>query len=109
IAWAKTAADVRENAKRGLLSALFGVEGGHMLLPGTPDEQIARLRKFYELGARYMTLTWSNSNPIGGSSGDEGDIQGLTDFGRRLLHHIHRPGIMIPIPPLPHPPFFHLI
>src|SRR6185503_15654149 len=34
IAWAKTAADVRRNAERGVLSALFGVEGGHTLLPG---------------------------------------------------------------------------
>jgi len=109
IAWAKTAADVRENAKRGLLSALFGVEGGHMLLPGTPDEQIARLRKFYELGARYMTLTWSNSNPIGGSSGDEGDIQGLTDFGRRVVDEMQRLGMMIDISHVSDPTFWDVI
>ena len=30
----QTAADMRANAQRGVLSALFGVEGGHALLPG---------------------------------------------------------------------------
>ncbi len=35
IAWARSAAEVRANAERGLISALFGVEGGHALLPGT--------------------------------------------------------------------------
>src|SRR5947199_344249 len=32
IAWARTAADVRANAERKRISALFGVEGGHALL-----------------------------------------------------------------------------
>ena len=68
IAWAKTAADVRANANRGLVSALFGVEGGHALLPGNPDELIEHLRRFHERGARYLTLTWSIASPFGGSS-----------------------------------------
>src|SRR4029077_5690251 len=59
IAWARTAADVRANAERGILSALFGVEGGHALLPGNVDEMIEHLRRFHERGARYLTLTWS--------------------------------------------------
>ena len=35
------AGQVRENESRGVRSALFGVEGGHMLQPGSPDEQLA--------------------------------------------------------------------
>src|SRR6476661_2473286 len=31
---ARTAADVRANAKAGVMSALYGLEGGHALLPG---------------------------------------------------------------------------
>jgi microsomal dipeptidase-like Zn-dependent dipeptidase len=41
IAWARTAADVRANAKRGRISAVFGVEGGHALLPGNEAEMLA--------------------------------------------------------------------
>src|SRR5215813_3660945 len=52
IAWARSAADVRANAARGVVSALFGVEGAHALLPGGRSELIAHLRRFRELGAR---------------------------------------------------------
>src|SRR5436190_17466357 len=85
IAWARTAADVRANAEHGRLSALFGVEGGHALRPGTDDELVDHLRAFYTRGARYLTLTWSIASPIGGSSGDDSKDRGLTDTGRRIL------------------------
>jgi len=45
IAWARTAADVRANAKRGRISALFGVEGGHALLPGNEAEMLEHLHE----------------------------------------------------------------
>ena len=35
LALARTAREVRENARGGLISILLGVEGAHMLLPGT--------------------------------------------------------------------------
>jgi membrane dipeptidase len=56
---ARTAREVRDNAAHGVTSALFGLEGGYMLGEGTPDEMLARLRRFGELGVRYLTLTHS--------------------------------------------------
>src|SRR3954452_8779396 len=41
---ARTAADVRANAKAGVLSALYGLEGGHALLPGDHAAQLDHLR-----------------------------------------------------------------
>src|SRR5438552_3965143 len=70
IAWARTAADVRANAEHKRISALFGVEGGHALLPGGETEMLEHLRTFHARGARYLTLTWSIASPLGGSSGD---------------------------------------
>ena len=46
------------------LAALLGVEGGHAI-----EGDIRILRDYYRLGVRYMTLTWSNTNDIGDSSG----------------------------------------
>jgi membrane dipeptidase len=109
IAWAKTAADVRKNAAAGVLSALFGVEGGHSLLPGSEGEQLAHLRTFFERGARYMTLTWNNSNPIGGASRDDGQIQGLTPFGRRVLDEMQRIGMMVDLSHVSDPLFWDAI
>jgi membrane dipeptidase len=109
ISFARTAAEVRRNAERGVISALFGLEGGHMLLPGTEEEQLAHLRRFAELGVRYMTLTHSNTNSIGGSQGDEGEIAGLTDFGRRALEEMDRLGLMVDVSHVSDPLFWDVI
>jgi membrane dipeptidase len=109
IAWAKTADDVRANAARGVISALFGVEGGHSLAPGTPAEQLAHLHRLAELGARYMTLTWANSNQLGGSSGDEGDGRGLTELGRRVIDEMQRLGVIVDLSHVSDPMFWDAI
>src|SRR3954470_5059220 len=74
---ARSAADVRANAAAGVMSALYGLEGGHALLPGDHAAQMEHLRALAGRGVRYMTLTWINSNDVGGSCGDAGDIRGL--------------------------------
>ena len=109
IAWAKNAADIRKNKQRGILSALFGVEGGHMLQSGEPAELVAHLRRFYELGARYLTLTWSIPSPIGGSSGDATDGEGLTPVGRTLLDEMQRLGMVVDISHVSDPLFWDVI
>ena len=78
-------------------AALLGVEGGHAI-----EGDIRILRDYYRLGVRYMTLTWSNTNDIGDSSGDMDDksIQhhgGLTPFGRDVVAEMNRLGMMVDI------------
>src|SRR5438132_2333402 len=109
IAWARTAADVRRNVRRGIVSALFGVEGGHALLPGDRPALLQHLRTFYERGARYMTLTWSIASPLGGSSGDDSDGQGLTDAGREIIDEMHRLGVMVDLSHVSDPLFWDAI
>ncbi|HKD83315.1 MAG TPA: dipeptidase [Terriglobales bacterium] len=79
------------------LAALLGVEGGHAI-----EGDIRILRDYYRLGVRYMTLTWSNTNEIGDSSGDMDDknIQrhgGLTPFGREVVEEMNRLGMIVDI------------
>ena len=109
LALARTAQDVRDNAKRARISVLFGVEGAHMLLPGTEEEQLDHLRVFAYQGVRYLTLTWANTNPVGGSSGDEGETQGLTDFGRRVIVEMERVGIVVDLAHVSDPLFWDAI
>src|SRR5512146_297842 len=79
------------------LAALMGLEGGHAL-----EGDIRVLRDFYRLGVRYMTLTWSNSNELGDSSGDVNDpkIQhhdGLTPLGKQVVLEMNRLGMIVDI------------
>jgi membrane dipeptidase len=94
---ARTAAEVRAAAGAGKIAFLIGVEGGHSLGEGTDDQLLDRLKALYDRGARYMTLTWSNSNRIGGSSGDAGRDRGLTAFGRRVVARMNELGMMVDI------------
>jgi membrane dipeptidase len=93
LALARTAAEVRSNAESNVTSMLLGVDGGHMLLPGSEDEQIAHLRSFAERGVRYLTLSWSSSSAIGGSTA-EAEQEGITTFGRRVIAEMARLGIV---------------
>jgi membrane dipeptidase len=79
------------------LATLMGVEGGHAL-----QGDMRVLRDFYRLGARYMTLTWSNTNELGDSSGDIDDPKvhhhnGLTPFGKQVVQEMNRLGMMVDI------------
>jgi membrane dipeptidase len=56
-----------------------------------------------------MTLTWSNSNDVGGSSGDEGRINGLTDFGRRVIAEMEQLGIVVDLSHVSDPLFWDAI
>ena len=109
LALARTASQVRDAAARGVPAALLGVEGGHALGPGSEAEQLQHLRQFAAEGVRYMTLTWTNSNAIGGSSGDEGDGQGLTAFGRRVIDEMERLGILVDLSHVSDPLFWDAI
>src|SRR5438128_3819518 len=109
IAWATSAADIRANAEHERISALFGVEGGHALLPGGETEMLEHLRTFYARGARYLTLTWSIASPLGGSSGDDSDGQGLTDVGRRIIDEMERLGMMVDVSHVSDPLFWDVV
>jgi membrane dipeptidase len=94
---ARTAREVRSAASAGKTAFLIGVEGGHSLGDASDDDLIRRLRTFYDRGARYMTLTWSNTNRLGGSSGDSGRTKGLTAFGARVVRTMNDLGMIVDI------------
>ncbi len=106
---ARSAAEVRANAKAGVMSALYGLEGGHALLPGDHAAQLEHLRALAARGVRYMTLTWINGNDIGGASGDASDIRGLTPFGAEVIKEMNRLGVVVDISHVSDPTFWDAI
>jgi membrane dipeptidase len=109
IALARLVSDVRSAAAANKVAFLIGVEGGHGL-GDVPDEQlIARLREFDARGARYMTLTWSTSNRLGGSSGDDGKTRGLTPLGARVIQVMNELGMIVDVSHVSDATFFDAV
>ncbi len=106
---ARNSADVRKASADGKTAFLIGVEGGHALGDATDAELLRRLRQFYDRGARYMTLTWSNSNRLGGSSGDKGKSRGLAAFGKQVVATMNELGMIVDISHVSDSTFFDAI
>ena len=89
-------ADLKKVIKEKIHGAMIGVEGGHMI-----ENDIAKLDSLYQRGARYMTLTWNNSNPWASSAMDEtrgtiaNDKKGLSPFGRDVVKRMNELGMMV--------------
>jgi membrane dipeptidase len=89
---ARTADDIERIHKSGRIACLIGVEGGHMI-----ENSLAALRVFYELGARYMTLThWDNIDWADAAT-DRPEHNGLTGFGKQVVHEMNRLGMFVDI------------
>jgi membrane dipeptidase len=87
-----TANGIRRAAAEGRIAVLMGVEGGHMIA-----NDLANLRRFYDLGVRYMTLTHSVNVDWADSSTDTPKNAGLSDFGRDVVREMNRLGMMVDI------------
>jgi len=92
-----TAAQVSAAALADRVCLLIGVEGGHALGSDDPEVVLERLREMHELGARYMTITWSTDNPLGHSSTGEHPELGLTDLGRRVVREMNELGMIVDV------------
>ncbi len=90
---ATTADDVRRAAASGKIAALMGLEGGYAI-----DERVENVKRYYDLGVRYMSPAWSVSTSWAGSSGDAaGETRGLNEFGKEVIREMNRLGMMIDV------------
>ena len=92
----RSAADVEKTVRSGRTALLLSFEGVEPL-----GKSLVLLRAFYELGVRFVGLTWSRRNyaadgchfrPI-----REGAPGGLTSFGVSLLEEAERLGMIIDV------------
>ncbi len=87
---ARTADDIVRIHKSGKVASLIGVEGGHQI-----GGNLAALRSYYELGARYMTITHFKNNEFADSATDDPKWHGINDFGRTVIHEMNRLGMLV--------------
>lgn len=87
--------DVISSVQNGKLCSLMGLEGGNAV-----ENDLDRINEFYNLGVRYIGLTWNNSNKIGTSAKDETNRKikgGLTDYGFEVIKRMDEIGMIIDV------------
>jgi membrane dipeptidase len=87
---ATSVADIEQARKEGKIASMIGIEGGHTII-----NSLGVLRSFYELGARYMTLTHFHTNDWADSATDESRHEGLTEFGKEVVREMNRLGMIV--------------
>ena len=88
--FATSAEDVERIVKTGKRVILTGIENGYPV-----GEDLSLVKKYYDLGARYITLCHGGHNQICDSSGpDEPLHNGISEFGKKVVAEMNRLGIM---------------
>jgi membrane dipeptidase len=84
--------DIERIHRNGKIASLIGLEGGHSI-----DNSLGVLRMLYALGARYMTLTHSETLAWADSATDEPKHHGMTEFGEQVVGEMNRLGMLVDI------------
>lgn len=96
---AYSADDVERIVESGKLVACIGIENGYVI-----GKDLSLVKKYHELGARYMGLSHSGHNDICDSSnprdqlGDgEAEHNGVSEFGKEVIAEMNRLGMMVDV------------
>jgi microsomal dipeptidase-like Zn-dependent dipeptidase len=93
---AYTADDIERIHSTGKRMFAIGIENGYPI-----GNDLSLVEEYYNLGARYITLTHNGNNDIADSAnpreGEEGEHGGLSEFGRQVVQEMNRLGIMIDV------------
>ena len=93
---ATTSQEARVIWKSGKKVAMIGIENGYPV--GT---DVSNVEKFYNLGARYMSLAHNGHSQLSDSNTGEADDvwlhNGLSDLGKEVIAEMNRVGMMIDV------------
>jgi membrane dipeptidase len=91
---ALTPDDAYRLKKEGRIAAFIGVENGYPI-----GKDITRIKQYYDLGARYITLAHTRNNDICDSSTDPkgAENNGLSEFGKEVVKEMNRLGMMVDV------------
>jgi membrane dipeptidase len=93
---ARTAAEARQIAASGRKVVFIGIENGFPV-----GSDITNVKKFYDLGGRYMSLAHNNHSQLSDSNTGERDgvwqWNGLSPLGRQVIAEMNHLGIMIDV------------
>ncbi len=89
------------------ICGLIGVEGGTAI-----ENNLDNINSMFDLGVRYIGLTWNNSNSISTSAKDaveRGKSGGLTEFGTEVVKRMNEVGMLVDVSHLSEEGFWDVI
>jgi membrane dipeptidase len=91
---ATTPEDAYRIKREGKIAAFIGMENGYPI-----GKDISRIKQYYDLGTRYITLAHTKNNDICDSSTDPAGAEndGLSSFGTQVVKEMNRLGMMVDI------------
>jgi membrane dipeptidase len=91
---ALTADDSYRLKKAGKIAAYIGMENGYPI-----GKDISSIKQYYDMGARYITLSHTKNNDICDSSTDPNGAEnnGLSSLGVEVIKEMNRLGMMVDI------------
>lgn len=94
---AYTADDVQRIHDAGEKVAVIGMENGYMI-----GKDLSLLKRYHDLGGRYLTLSHMGHNDISDSANPRdgepvAEHGGLSPFGEQVVHELNRLGIMVDV------------
>ena len=92
LVFATRARDVEAAFRAGKIASFLGMENGRAL-----ENSLGTLRAYYDLGARYLTLTHGRGTDWADSATDKTRHGGLTPFGREVVREMNRLGMLVDI------------
>lgn len=103
---ATTPDDAYRLKKAGKIAAFIGVENGYPI-----GKDLSRVKQYYDLGARYITLAHTKNNDICDSSTDPlgAENDGLSQFGMKVVKEMNRLGMMVDISHISDKSFFDVL
>ena len=97
--------DVERIVKTGKRVIMTGIENGYPV-----GEDLSLIKKYYDLGARYITLSHSRHNQICDSSSPREPLHnGISEFGKKVVAEMNRLGIMCDVSHISEKSFWDLI
>ena len=89
---ATTADDLIRLKKEGKKAILMGIENGYAI-----GKNLKNVETFAKMGVTYITLCHNGNNDICDSAADGPEWNGLSPFGKEVVHEMNRFGIMVDI------------
>jgi membrane dipeptidase len=88
--FARSADEMEAAHRAGRIGSMLGIEGGRQI-----GGSMAALRRFHDLGVRYMTLTHNQTTEWADAGTDEAKHDGLSPFGLKVVEEMNRLGMLV--------------